>query len=121
MRVVVPCEDDQCLSSFRSGHFGHAPWLTVVDFDDQMNLTSVAAVQNADHDTAGCAGVIEYVMNLQADAIITAGMGMPPFMRFTQAGVDVYVDRVTPGVGDVLVKFVSGDIVRMSPDDACRH
>jgi hypothetical protein len=48
-------------------------------------------------------------------------MGMPPLMRFTQAGVVVYADRVTPVVGDVLAKFVNGDVVRMSPDDACRH
>lgn len=121
MRVVIPCENDQCLSSIRSGHFGHAPWLTVVDLDEQMKPVSVQAVKNAEHDAAGCAGVIEHVMNLNADAIITAGMGMPPLMRFSQAGVVVYAERVTPGVGDVLVRFVNGDVARMSPDDACRH
>ena len=121
MRVVIPCEDDRCLQSMRSGHFGHAPWLTVVDLDDNNQPMSVQAVKNADHDVAGCAGVIQHVMALNADAIITAGMGMPPLMRFTQAGVVVYADRVTPVVGDVLAKFVNGDVVRMSPDDACRH
>ncbi|MBR3318106.1 MAG: dinitrogenase iron-molybdenum cofactor biosynthesis protein [Atopobiaceae bacterium] len=121
MRVVVPCETNEGLASIRSGHFGHAPWLTVVDYDDEMNLLSVTAVRNADHDTAGCAGVIEHVMGLDADAIITAGMGMPPLMRFTQAGIVVYADRVTPGVQDVLVKFAAGDVARMSPDQACRH
>lgn len=121
MRVVVPCETNEGLSSMRSGHFGHAPWLTVADFDDKGALVSVEAVKNADHDMAGCAGVIQHVMGLNADAIIAAGMGMPPLMRFTQAGVAVFVDRVTPGVGDVLRKFVEGDVVRMSVDDACRH
>lgn len=121
MRVVVPCETDECLSSVRSGHFGHAPWLTVADFDEDGKLVSVEAVKNADHDLAGCGGVIQHVMDLNADAIVAAGMGMPPLMRFTQAGVAVFVDRVTPGVGDVLVKFLAGDVVRMSPDDACRH
>lgn len=121
MRVVVPCETDEGLGSVRSGHFGHAPWLTVVDFDDQMGYVSSQAVKNADHDSAGCGGVIDHVMGLGADAIITAGMGMPPFTRFTEAGVAVYVDRMTPGVKDVLLKFVAGDVVRMSADDACRH
>ncbi|MEE0027906.1 MAG: NifB/NifX family molybdenum-iron cluster-binding protein [Atopobiaceae bacterium] len=121
MRVVIPCEDDRCLQSMRSGHFGHAPWLTVVDLDNNGQSVSVQAVKNADHDVAGCAGVIQHVMELNADAIITAGMGMPPLMRFTQAGVVVYADRVTPVVGDVLAKFVNGDVVRMSPGDACRH
>ena len=121
MRVVIPCESDQGLKSMRSGHFGHAPWLTVVDLDDEMNVTSVTAAKNADHDVAGCAGVIERVMALNADAIITAGMGMPPLMRFTQAGVVVYADREVPVAGDVLARFVAGDVARMSPDDACRH
>lgn len=121
MRVVVPCETNEGLTSMRSGHFGHAPWLTVADFDEVGNLVTVEAVKNADHDVAGCGGVIQHVMELGADAIIAAGMGMPPFMRFTQAGVTVYIDRVTPGVGDVLRKFVKGDVVYMSPDDVCRH
>ena len=121
MRVVVPCETSDGLDSVRSGHFGHAPWLTVVDFDDNMHPVTVDVVQNADHDVAGCGGVIAHVMGLHADAIIAVGMGMPPLMRFTQAGVAVYVDRETPGVADVLVKFVAGEVARMSPDDACRH
>lgn len=121
MRVVVPCETDETLDSMRSGHFGHAPWLTVVDLDESMKPLSVTAVKNADHDAMGCGGVIEHVMGLGADAIITAGMGYPPFTRFTQAGVKVYVDRETPGVGDVLVKFVAGDITLMGEDDTCKH
>lgn len=121
MRVVIPCETNEGLSSMRSGHFGHAPWLTVVDFDEDGKLVSVEAVKNAEHDATGCAGVIQHVMGLNADAIITAGMGMPPLMRFTQAGVKVYAERVTPGVGDVLRKLAEGDVALMSPDDACRH
>ena len=121
MRVVIPCETDEGLSSVRSGHFGHAPWLTVVDLDDDMKLLAVTSVPNADHDVAGCAGVIEHVMQLDADAIICAGMGMPPLMRFTQAGIAVYADRVVPGAADVLARFIKGELTLMSPDQACRH
>ena len=121
MRVVIPSESNEGLASMRSGHFGHAPWLTVVDLSDDLKVQSVQSLPNADHDTMGCAGVIEHVMGLGADAIITAGMGMPPLMRFTQAGVVVYADRELPTAGGVLERFVAGDVVRMSPDDACRH
>ena len=34
MRVIIPTETDELLASPRSGHFGHAPWLTVVEVDD---------------------------------------------------------------------------------------
>ena len=121
MRIVIPCETDQLLDAPRSGHFGHAPWLTVVELDEQGNVTSVEAVKNAEHGEGGCGNVIAHVLGLNADAIITAGMGMPPLMRFTGAGIAVYADREMPTAGHVLSRFLSGDVARMSPDDACRH
>ena len=121
MRIVIPCETDQLLDAPRSGHFGHAPWLTVVELDEQGNATSVEAVKNAEHGEGGCGNVIAHVLGLNADAIITAGMGMPPLMRFTQAGVTVYADRTVLTAGEVLALFLQGKVPRMSPNDACRH
>lgn len=121
MRIVIPCETDQLLDAPRSGHFGHAPWLTVVEIDEQGNVTSVEAVKNAEHGEGGCGNVIAHVLGLNADAIITAGMGMPPLMRFTQAGVTVFVDRTVLTAGEVLSLFLQGEVPYMSPDDACRH
>lgn len=121
MRIVIPCETDQGLDAPRSGHFGHAPWLTVVEVDDKGKVLSVEAVRNAEHGAGGCGAVIMHVLGLNADAIITAGMGMPPLMRFTEAGVIVYADRTYPTAGEVLAQFLAGNVVRMSPDDACRH
>lgn len=121
MRVVIPCETDQLLDAPRSGHFGHAPWLTVVDLDEAGAVTSVEAVKNVEHGEGGCGNVIVHVMGLNADAIITAGMGMPPLMRFTEAGVVVYADRSVLTAGEVLALFMSGQVARMSPEDACQH
>ena len=56
-----------------------------------------------------------------ADAIIAAGMGMPPLTRFTQAGMAVYFDRSVLTAGEVLALFQDGQLVRMSPEDACQH
>ena len=121
MRVVIPCETNELLDAPRSGHFGHAPWLTVVELDDAGNVTSVESVKNAEHGAGGCGNVIAHVLGLGADAIIAAGMGMPPLMRFTQGGVTVYADRSVATAGEVLALFVNGQVARMSPDDACRH
>lgn len=121
MRIIIPCETDQKLDALRSGHFGHAPWLTVVELDDKGNVASVEAVKNAEHGEGGCGTVIMHVLDLGADAIIAAGMGMPPLMRFTQAGVTVYADRSVPTAGEVLALFQNGQVARMSPDEACRH
>ena len=121
MKIAIPSETADGLASMRSGHFGHTPYFTVVEYDDAMNIIGAEPVKNVDHDQFGCGGVIEYVMNLGVDGILTVGMGMPPLMRFTQAGVIVYSEHYTPNVGDAALLFAAGKVERMSPDDACKH
>jgi len=121
MRVVIPCETDEGLDAPRSGHFGHAPYLTIVEVDEEGSVTSVSSVKNVEHGAGGCGAVIAHVMGLGADAILTAGMGMPPLMRFTEAGIAVYVDRTSPMAREALNLLLAGRVPRMSLDDACRH
>jgi len=120
MKLAVPSETDAGLDSMRSGHFGHAPYMTVVTIEDGK-VVSVEAVRNADHDVAGCGGVIDHVMGLGVDGILTAGMGRPPLMRFTQAGITVYAEQQTPRVGDVIDLFLAGKVGVMDPEAACSH
>ena len=121
MKLAVPSETTDGLASVRSGHFGHCPYFTVVTFDDDMNVTAVESVKNVDHDVNGCGGVINYVLTLSVDAILTVGMGMPPLMRFTQNGIKVYSERQTPMVGDAVKLFAEGNVDLMSPENACAH
>ena len=121
MKLAIPSESDSCLSSTRSGHFGHTPYFTIVEYDKDMNIVGAEAVKNVDHDVAGCGGVIEYVQTLGVDGILTVGMGMPPLTRFTESGVTVYSETSTPGVGDVARLFAQGKVDVMLPDAACRH
>lgn len=78
MKIAIPSETDAGLESIRSGHFGHAAYMTVVEFDDDMNIVGVESVKNADHDAVGCGGVIDFVSGIGVDGILTVGMGMPP-------------------------------------------
>ena len=121
MKLAIPSETDAGLDSIRSGHFGHTPFFTIVEYADDGSIASVESVRNVDHDQFGCGGVIEYVMSLGVDGILTVGMGMPPLMRFTQSGITVYSETETPMVGDVAQKFARGEVVVMSPDAACNH
>ncbi|MBR3181687.1 MAG: NifB/NifX family molybdenum-iron cluster-binding protein [Eggerthellaceae bacterium] len=121
MKIAIPSETADGLLSMRSGHFGHTPYFTIVEYNDAMEIVSAEAVKNVDHDEFGCGGVIEYVLGLGVDGILTAGMGMPPLMRFTENGVIVYAEVETPYVGDVALKFAEGNVTRMSPDMACNH
>lgn len=120
MKLAVPSESAEGLSSTRSGHFGHCPFFTVVTIADG-EIVAVEAVENVDHDAVGCGGVIEFAQGLGIDAILTAGMGRPPFMRFSESGIDVYLDQTEPVVGDAVEKLIAGEVARMTLDAACRH
>lgn len=121
MKLAIPSETADGLASYRSGHFGHTPYFTIVEFDDDMNIVSSEVVKNVDHDQYGCGGVINYVLTLGVDGILTVGMGMPPLMRFTESGVIVYSEVETPIVGDAAKRFAAGEVQRMSPEQACAH
>ena len=121
MKLAIPSETSDGLQSMRSGHFGHTPYFTIVEFDNDMNIVSTESVKNVDHDQYGCGGVIEYVLGLGVDGILTVGMGRPPLMRFTENGVIVYSETNTPNVGDAAKLFAMGAVIRMSPDMACNH
>lgn len=121
MRIAIPSESADGLAAMRSGHFGHAPYFTIVDYDADMAITGVESVKNVDHDEYGCFGVIEYVLGLGVDGILAAGMGRPPLMRFTEGGVAVYFETTQPNVGDAAHLFATGNVQRMSFEDACNH
>ena len=121
MKLAIPSETADGLASTRSGPFGHTPYFTIVEYDSDMNIVSAEPVKNVDHDQFGCGGVIEYVLGLGVDGILTVGMGRPPLMRFTENGVVVYSEIQTPNVGDVAKLFAEGKVDRMSPEAACNH
>lgn len=120
MKIAVPSETDEGLESVRSGHFGHAPYMTLVTLEGGA-IKSVEVVKNADHDAAGCGGVIEHVLSLGIDGILAVGMGRPPLARFTENGVRVYAETETPKVGDAVRLFAAGKVQSMDPDMACNH
>lgn len=120
MKLAVPSETGDGLQSMRSGHFGHAPYFTIVEIEDGK-VVGAQSVANVDHDVAGCGGVIEFALSLGIDAMLTVGMGRPPLTRFTQAGVTVYSERNTPVVGDAVQVFLLGLCPKMRLEDACAH
>lgn len=120
MKLAIPSESADGLAAARSGHFGHAPYFTIAEIEDGA-VVSVEPVKNVDHDEVGCGGVIEHVISLGVDAVLTVGMGRPPLTRFSQAGMKVFSERESPMVKDALDRFVAGEVDEMSLEDACNH
>ena len=121
MKIAVPSENANGLASVRSGHFGHAPFLTIVELDDAKNIVSVESIPNAEHGEGGCGNVIDYVLGLGLDGILAAGMGMPPLMRFTQGGMTVYFETTQPIVANAVELLIEGKVRVMTAEDACHH
>lgn len=121
MRLAIPSETNLKMESDRSGHFGHAPYFTVVTFDKDMNITQVEAMKNVDHDQVGCGGVINFVANQKFDAILAAGIGARPVQVFSAAGTKVYIDTTAQNVGDAVKLFVEGKVHEVTPADVCQH
>ena len=120
MRLVVPSDTPLGLAAARSGHFGHSAFMTIVTIEND-EVTNVEVVQNVDHDVAGCGGVIDFVISLHADAILAGGMGVPPYTRFTNGGVKVYLEQTQPIVGEAVKLFIAGQVPEMQLNQACRH
>ena len=120
MKLAIPSESGRGLAAQRSGHFGHCAWFTIVTIEDGQ-VAAVESVRNVDHDVAGCGGVIDFVISLGVDAILTAGMGRPPLTRFSQAGVVVYVESQSPLVSQAVQRFLAGQVGVMTLDMACNH
>lgn len=121
LKIAIPSETDAGFDSQRSGHFGHAPFFTIVTYNDDLSIADVEVVKNVEHDAYGCGGVIDYVLGLGLDGILATGMGVPPYTRFTENGMKVYSDRTEPNVGKVAEMFAAGLVAPMDPSTACRH
>ena len=94
MKVAIPTLGKGGLDCERSGHFGHCDCFTVVDVRD------------------GEVGDV---------TVIDAGMGMRPMMGFAQAGITVFFENQTPGVGDVAQMAAAGTLPVMGEEHACHH
>ena len=100
MKVAIPTLGKGGLDCERSGHFGHCDCFTVVDVEDGK-VGTVSVIDNPPHEEGG--------------------MGMRPMMGFAQAGITVFFENQTPGVGDVAQMAAAGTLPVMGEEHACHH
>ncbi|MCR5846085.1 MAG: NifB/NifX family molybdenum-iron cluster-binding protein [bacterium] len=120
MKLAVPTMGEPGLDSQRSGHFGHCDCFTIVEIEDG-EVKGVGALDNPPHEEGGCLRPVMLLKNAGIDAIVAAGMGMRPLMGFEEAGITVYYEDMTPGVGDVAELVAAGNVLTMGTEHACNH
>ena len=45
MKIAIPSESSTGFDSIRSGHFGHAPYFTLVTYTDDMDIENVESIK----------------------------------------------------------------------------
>lgn len=120
MKVAIPTLGRGGLDCERSGHFGRCDCFTVVEIENG-ELGDVSVTDNPPHEEGGCMRPVALLSQSGVDAIVAAGMGMRPMMGFAQAGITVYFENQTRGVGDVARMAAAGALPVMGEEHACHH
>lgn len=115
MKICIPVDEDQGLSSPICPHFGSAPHFMIVNTDDG----SCRAIRNRnEHHAHGMCQPLQAIQGEQIDGIIVGGIGMGALNKLTAAGISVYQAQ-HPTVGLAVEAIKAGQLAVMSPGAAC--
>lgn len=118
MLLAVPSLADGGLGGERSGHFGRCDTFTLVELESG-EVKSVRVIDNPPHEEGGCLRPVELLASHDVNALVVAGMGARPLAGFRAAGIDVYYEGTTPGIGDVVELVLNGACEQMDERFVC--
>jgi len=117
MKVCIPTETNEGLKARVYGHFGSAPYFTLVDVEGG----SVEVIDNGTQDHAhGQCHPVAALQGREVDAVVTGGMGLRAVQKFQEAGIKVF--RALDGTVEDVVRALAGaGLEEITLDDACGH
>lgn len=118
MVLAIPSIGEGGLEAERSAHFGHCDCFTLVDVVDGQ-IENVRVVANPPHQEGGCLRPVSLLASHGVNALIAAGMGARPLAGFNDAGIDVYFEDQTPGIGDAVRLVLDGVVRTMDASQVC--
>jgi len=97
------------------GHFGSAPFFTIVD----SKSGAIEIVDNANqHHAHGMCQPMNALTGKQVDAVVTGGMGARAVQKLNEGGIKAY--RALPGtVADIVSQFNQGGLEEITVSNAC--
>ncbi|MDZ4169714.1 MAG: NifB/NifX family molybdenum-iron cluster-binding protein [Coriobacteriia bacterium] len=116
--LAVPSIGEGGLEGERSGHFGHCDCFTLVEIVDGA-IAEVRVVENPPHEEGGCLRPVNLLASHGVQALIVAGMGARPLAGFEAAGITVYFENATPGIGEAVQLVLAGDLTVMDSRHVC--
>jgi predicted Fe-Mo cluster-binding NifX family protein len=87
MKICFPTESDKGFEALLYGHFGSAPYFTIVD--TETGELEVRDNQGQIHAHGAChpVGALE---GLAVQAVVCGGMGLRALQKLEEAGIEVY-------------------------------
>ena len=115
MKICIPTETNEGKNAVVYGHFGSAPYFTIVDTEKD----SVEIIDNANqHPAHGMCQPMNELMGNKIDAVVTGGMGARAVQGLNQGGIKAY--RAIPGtVADIVSQFTKGGLEEITVHNAC--
>ena len=115
MNVCIPTIESTGLQDTVAGHFGSAPYFTVVNTENR----SVRVIDNADteHGHGGCAPA-EKLLAEGISAVACGGMGRRALARLNEAGIRVFLSGAETPEGAV-EQILSGTAEECTGENAC--
>jgi len=115
MRICVPTEMNSGLKAEVFGHFGSAPYFTVVDIEKK----SVETIRNVDqHHGHGMCHPMGVLAAKKIDAVVCAGMGVRAIQKLNEAAVKVFQAQGRT-VEDIIKAYQHNDLTELTVENAC--
>ena len=115
MKICIPTQSGCGLEAGVFGHFGSAPFFTIVDVESRR----LEVVRNAPHhlERHSCHH-LDVLTTHGIDAVVCSGVGRRAFAALREAGVDL----LTPAAGtvsEIVESIRRGSVCRMDEEEAC--
>lgn len=118
VRLAIPVRDSNGVKTQLAQHFGRAPYFAVVELDEAGEVSNLQIVPNKSEHFGGRGKPPEILINLNADAIVTYGMGTRAINMFQRADTAVLkTDRGT--VEGVIEAYNKDQLIELT--EGCHH
>jgi predicted Fe-Mo cluster-binding NifX family protein len=115
MRLCIPTDDDSGLDAPIAGHFGSAPYFTLVDSD--TGTVEVVPNHHAHHRPGTCASADDLPAR-GVGAVLCVGLGRRALGRLQESGIAVFV-TAAGSAGPAVEAFRAGRVVPLARESAC--
>lgn len=112
-RIVIPVLDDSISNTPLSGHFGRAPFFTLVVVDEEGTILNREIVPNRSEHFGGTGSPVDRILQLEANTVITYGMGPRALGYFQNAQVAV-LRTSAKTVEEAVTAYVSGELEELT-------